>query len=162
MQVVEDFQPFDSDHDYEVNEDEFEESEEEGGSSSLNFEKLPLATATGSRYGMSRNQMMNFTNSLFLDLDLPDYFISASKFDLMKKELGKVLTKSHMEQNHGFGCLGFDGTKGDVRVDRVKTEHSDKTTVICQVDRKYVDHFTHKEGDAETIFKGFLAVRAQT
>ena len=135
------------------------EQPDEDISTYRNYQFYPQTIEMGMRYGWSDNQIANIHNSIMVDRGITDpaQLLSPSKVRKMKKQHVFTSMEQH-KKNSGYKCLGVDGKISNVKVAGNKVEKLEKQTVICQVEKEFVGHFTPPNGEGASIAHGFFDV----
>ena len=137
--------------------------DEEDISTYRNYSYYPQTIEFAMRYGLSDNVISGFHNSIMVDRAVsdPSQLLSPEKVRKMKQKHQFHLMDQH-KKNTGYKVLGVDGKKSDVKVARNQKEKIDKQTVIDQVEKKFVGHFTPSNGEGPTLAHGLFDVSVIT
>ena len=124
-----------------------------------NYSYYPQTIELGMRYGLSDNIISGMHNAIMVDRDIddPSQFLSPGKVRNMKKQHEFDLMDWHKGKT-GYKCLGVDGKTSNVKVAGNQVQKLEKQTVICQVKKEFVGHFTPPNGEGASIAHGFFDV----
>ena len=141
---------------------DYEDIEDDDEEFKRNRTEYRTSISMAIRYGLTIWQIVNLINAVLVDLGIKSIsrYLSRSKVRDMKEKYGKELVKKH-EGIGGYKILGVDGKKSPVRLKNGE-EIQDKETVICQIEKKFVDYFIPLNGKAISIARGLYDILVKT